>query len=285
MEYFSARMRGEEDFSRARDDAGPVGLDAEARFFFERSPLHAGPIPEDAFAALLDPRVPAPVTGGLRLRKPAMGPGAGYYQMRNSSLASVLNQHEGIPITLCVAFCGIARRGGLSPMFLNVGGHARGHAPRRRRRIANGTSRGSVSRHAAVSAKPLRAPPPRDARRRNRRSRAASSRETPAQLDEHLRLRDCDPRETRRVVSWRRRSPVAGDPGLRTRTLVTHRALIDAMRGVLEGIGWMALEGEPGLRVPPVPSRQARSRRIETHFVRARAQAGPFPARMTPVAA
>ena len=201
MEYFSARMRGEEDFSRARDDAGPVGLDAEARFFFERSPLHAGPIPEDAFAAL-DPRVPAPVTGGLRLRKPAMGPGAGYYQMRNSSLASVLNQHEG---DTDHALRRVLRHRSARRVVADVPQRRRplslrGHAPRRRRRIANGTSRGSVSRHAAVSAKPLRAPPPRDARRRNRR-RGRRRRETPAQLDEHLRRAIATPGETRRVVS------------------------------------------------------------------------------------
>jgi hypothetical protein len=119
-EYFSERMTGEEELARARDENGPVGVDAESRYFFERSVNFTGEVPEDAFAALLDPRVPAPLTGGLRLHKPV---GGEYYFMRNSSLASVLNLHHGIPITLCIAYCGIARRGGLRPMFLNAGGH------------------------------------------------------------------------------------------------------------------------------------------------------------------
>ena len=69
---------------------------------------------------------------------------------------------------------------------------------------------------------------------------------------------------------------VAGDPGLVHQTLVTHRALIDAMRGVLEGIGWMASEGEPGFEFSCAPARE--TRRIETTPRSARAlEAGAFP--------
>jgi hypothetical protein len=42
---------------------------------------------------------------------------------------------------------------------------------------------------------------------------------------------------------------VADDPSLVHQTLVTHRALIDAMRGVWHGIGWMGSEGEPGFEL------------------------------------
>ena len=278
MEYFSARMRGEEDFSRARDDAGPVGLDAEARFFFERSPLHAGPIPEDAFAALLDPRVPAPVTGGLRLRKPAMGPGAGYYQMRNSSLASVLNQHEGIPITLCVAFCGIARRGGLSPMFLNVGGHF----------LCAVTLRAADDGSRTVQVvDPFHGTPPFPQNRFELHHPEMLDGETDvaggvvARLLRNLtnicvaRLRP--PRDPTRGLAGDDVHSVAGDPGLVHQTLVTHRALIDAMRGVLEGIGWMGSEGEPGFDFSCVLAREIAQNRDDLEK-RARAfEAGAFP--------
>ena len=230
MEYFSARMRG-----RAREDAGPVGLEAEVRFMFERSPLHAGAIPEDAFAALLDPRVPAPVTGGLRLRKPAMGPGAGYYQMRNSSLASVLNQHEGIPITLCVAFCGIARRGGLSPMFLNVSGHF----------LCAVTLRA-----ADDGSRTVQVVDPFDDARPASRNRfeldSSQSLEGEAVVPGEIVARLL--RNLTNICAARLRPPggdvadidsqsVAGDLGMVHQTLVTYRALIDGMRALQEGVG------------------------------------------------
>ena len=60
-------------------------------------------------------------------------------------------------------------------------------------------------------------------------------------------------------------------------TLVTHRALIDAMRGVLEGIGWMASEGEPGFEFSCALAREIAQNRDDLEK-RARAfEAGAFP--------
>ena len=142
-EYFSERMTGEEELARARDENGPVGVDAESRYFFERSVNFTGEVPEDAFAALLDPRVPAPLTGGLRLHKPV---GGEYYFMRNSSLASVLNLHHG---DTHHALHRVLRHRSARRVATDVSQRrrplsVRRHAPRRRRRIANGASRGSV---------------------------------------------------------------------------------------------------------------------------------------------
>ena len=277
-EYFSARMRAEEDLFRARDDAGPVGLEAEARFMFERSPLHAGAIPEDAFAALLDPRVPAPVTGGLRLRKPAMGPGAGYYQMRNSSLASVLNQHEGIPITLCVAFCGIARRGGLSPMFLNVSGHF----------LCAVTLRAAADGSRTVQVMdPFHGAPPFPRNRFELDRREMLEGETKVAGDVVARLlrnltnicvaRLRPPRDPTQGLAGDDVQSVAGDPGLVHQTLVTHRALIDAMRGVWEGIGWMGSEGEPGFELVMALGREIAQNRRDLAERALAFEAGAFP--------
>lgn len=278
MEYFSARMRGEEDLFRAREDAGPVGLEAEVRFMFERSPLHAGAIPEDAFAALLDPRVPAPVTGGLRLRKPAMGPGAGYYQMRNSSLASVLNQHEGIPITLCVAFCGIARRGGLSPMFLNVSGHF----------LCAVTLRAADDGSRTVQVvDPFHGAPPFPQNRFELDRREALDGETQVAGDVVARLlrnltnicvaRLRPPRDPTQGLAGDDVQSVAGDPGLVHQTLVTHRALIDATRGVWEGIGWMGSEGEPGFELVMALGREIAQNRRDLAERALAFEAGAFP--------
>jgi hypothetical protein len=60
-------------------------------------------------------------------------------------------------------------------------------------------------------------------------------------------------------------------------TLVTHRALIDAMRGVSEGIGWMASEGEPGFEFAFALGREIAQNRDDLEK-RARAfEAGAFP--------
>lgn len=69
---------------------------------------------------LLDPRVPAPKTGGMGFEGVASEK---FYEPANSSLACVLNTQRGIPITLTILYCGIARRGGLRPLFVNTRGH------------------------------------------------------------------------------------------------------------------------------------------------------------------
>ena len=232
--YFSERMRGEEDLARARDEAGPAGVDAEQRYLFERSPANAGRIPEDAFAALLDPRVPAPRAGGLRLRMPAISPG-GYYQMQNSSLASVLNLHQGIPITLCVAYCGIARRGGLRPMFLNTGGHF----------LCAVTLRA-----ADDGSRTVQVVDPFDDARPASRNRfeldSSQSLEGEAVVPGEIVARLL--RNLTNICAARLRPPggdvadidsqsVAGDLGMVHQTLVTYRALIDGMRALQEGVG------------------------------------------------
>ena len=254
-EYFSARMTGEETLARARDDMGPVGVDAESRYFFERSVKHTGAIPEDAFAALLDPRVPAPETGGLRLQK-KKPVGGEYYFMRNSSLASVLNLHHGIPITLCIAYCGIARRGGLRPMFLNAGGHFLCAVTLRN------ANDGSRTVQVVDPFNPFHGTEvsPRNRFELDRREMLEGETDVPGDVVARL-LRNLtnicvartplppgkpfrDALETETAAR-----SVAGNLGLVHQTLVTHRALIDAMQGVWEGIGWMASEEEPGFEL------------------------------------
>ena len=78
---------------------------------------------------LLDPRVPAPTEGGLGFKgveaQELFTPLTGntYYEPRNSSLSCVLNTQRGIPITLTIVLCAIARRGGLTPVYMNTSGH------------------------------------------------------------------------------------------------------------------------------------------------------------------
>ena len=248
-EYFSERMTGEEELARARDENGPVGVDAESRYFFERSVNFTGEVPEDAFAALLDPRVPAPLTGGLRLHKPV---GGEYYFMRNSSLASVLNLHHGIPITLCIAYCGIARRGGLRPMFLNAGGHFLCAV------MLRDAADGSRTVQVVDPFNPFYGTEvsPQNRFELDRREMLEGETDCPGDVVARL-LRNLTnicvartplppgkPRDELETETAAR--SVAGNLGLVHQTLVTHRALIDAMHGVCEGIGWMASEEEPG---------------------------------------
>jgi hypothetical protein len=248
-EYFSERMTGEKELARARDENGPVGVDAESRYHFERSVNFTGEVPEDAFAALLDPRVPAPLTGGLRLHKPV---GGEYYFMRNSSLASVLNLHHGIPITLCIAYCGIARRGGLRPMFLNAGGHFLCAV------MLRDAADGSRTVQVVDPFNPFYGTEvsPQNRFELDRREMLEGETDCPGDVVARL-LRNLTnicvartplppgkPRDELETETAAR--SVAGNLGLVHQTLVTHRALIDAMQGVCEGIGWMASEEEPG---------------------------------------
>ena len=224
-------------------------LDAESRYHFERSVNFTGEVPEDAFAALLDPRVPAPLTGGLRLHKPV---GGEYYFMRNSSLASVLNLHHGIPITLCIAYCGIARRGGLRPMFLNAGGHFLCAV------MLRDAADGSRTVQVVDPFNPFYGTEvsPQNRFELDRREMLEGETDCPGDVVARL-LRNLTnicvartplppgkPRDELETETAAR--SVAGNLGLVHQTLVTHRALIDAMHGVCEGIGWMASEEEPG---------------------------------------
>ena len=70
---------------------------------------------------------------------------------------------------------------------------------------------------------------------------------------------------------------VAGDPGLVHQTLVTHRALIDAMRGVWEGIGWMGSEGEPGFELVMALGREIAQNRRDLAERALAFEAGAFP--------